>query len=128
MRRGQRRFLSVGFRDIAAADPSENPSAFRLRRQGTPFYPFPPAKPCCTDATRLFPFYRPNVNFRQKTSKNPPPPRICVKKCNPFNYKGMLTIRAILPGRFSQYNETVNKCVWPFAVRRPEASRAWAAY
>lgn len=51
--------------------------AFRLRRQGTPFYPFTPAKPCCTDATRLFPFYRQNVNFRQKTSKiTPSPPHL----------------------------------------------------
>ncbi len=124
MRRRQRRFLPVGFRDIAAAAPLGKSPAYRLRRQGAPLYPFQSAKPCCTDATRLFPFRRPNVNFRQKTSKiTPPPPRICVRKCNPFNHKGMLTIRAILLTGLLQYNGTVNNCVWPFAVRRPSFPR-----
>lgn len=40
----------------------------------------------------------------------------------------MLTIRAILLGWLSQYNGIVNNCVWPFAVRRPETSKARAAY
>ncbi|CKK21599.1 Uncharacterised protein [Neisseria meningitidis] len=140
MRRGQRRFLPVGFRDIAAAAPlGKTPSSgvppaaagntsadakpapaagyaetvsdgicigitkIRTRRAKpqtvqivrvlqyfkecslrakarhavlvfvNPLYPFAPAKPCCTDATRLFSFCCPNVNFRQKTSKITPP-------------------------------------------------------
>lgn len=40
----------------------------------------------------------------------------------------MLTIRAILLGWLSQYNGIVNNCVWPYAVRRPETSKARAAY
>lgn len=40
----------------------------------------------------------------------------------------MLTIRAILLGWLSQYNGIVNNCVWSFAVRRPETSKARAAY
>lgn len=40
----------------------------------------------------------------------------------------MLTIRAILLDWLLQYNGTVNNCVWPFAVRRPETSKARAAY
>lgn len=40
----------------------------------------------------------------------------------------MLTIRLILLDWLSQYNGIVNNCVWPFAVRRPETSKARAAY
>lgn len=130
MRRGQRRFLPVGFRDIAAAVPLGKTSSSGVppAAAGNAVLSVSARQAVLHRCDTAFSFLPSECKFSAKKHQKSPPPRICVNKCNTFNHKGMLTIRAILLDRLSQYNETVNKCVWSFAVRRPEASKAWAAY
>lgn len=130
MRRGQRRFLPVGFRDIAAAAPlGKTPSSgVPLAAAGNAVLSVCARQAVLHRCDTAFSFLSSKCKFSAKNVQKSPPPRICVKKCNPFDHKGMLTIRAILLGWLSQYNGIVNNCVWPFAVRRPETSKARAAY